>query len=134
VIDPSADRALFRQIADDLRAQIFDGRLKPGALLRGERALAFDYGVGERTVRAALDLLERETLIVRQAGRRAQVRVQPEREQVRVQRGSTLLVRPPTPKEREELRLEGGVLVVEILYGGRPAMLYAADRTLFTFS
>jgi GntR family transcriptional regulator len=51
------------QIAADLRQQIADGTLGPGALLPSEPELARDRGVSRQTARAALQVLEQEGLV-----------------------------------------------------------------------
>jgi GntR family transcriptional regulator len=53
-----------QQISDDLRQQIADGTLAPGAKLPTEAQLTDEYGVTRGTVRAALDILVNEGLIV----------------------------------------------------------------------
>lgn len=131
MIDPSADRAVYRQVADDLRDQIADRRLVPGQALRSEAAMAFDYGVGQRTVRQALHLLEGEGLIERRAGRTARVRVVEGRRDVRLARGSRVSVRRPTAAERREHRLAAGELLVEIDLYGRVSF-YPSDRVVLT--
>lgn len=59
--DPSATVALrpprYRQIADDLRAQIADRRWRPGDRLPSESALCARYGVSRATVRRAFGVL-----------------------------------------------------------------------------
>ena len=52
-----------QQIANDLRQQITNGTLGPGALLPSEPELARDHAVSRQTARAALQILEREGLI-----------------------------------------------------------------------
>jgi DNA-binding GntR family transcriptional regulator len=52
-----------QQIAAELRKQINDGTLGPGALLPSEPELARQHNVSRQTARAALQLLEREGLI-----------------------------------------------------------------------
>lgn len=47
----------FRRIMDDIRAQISDGRLRPGDRLPSTRDLAKQYNVSPGTVRAAVDRL-----------------------------------------------------------------------------
>jgi DNA-binding GntR family transcriptional regulator len=54
----------MRQIAEDLRQQIEDGAIGPGALLPSEPELARSHGVSRQTARAALQMLEREGLVV----------------------------------------------------------------------
>lgn len=53
-----------QQIAAELRQQIATGTLGPGALLPSEPELARDQGVSRQTARAALQILEREGLVV----------------------------------------------------------------------
>jgi GntR family transcriptional regulator len=53
-----------RQIADQLRQQIENGSLGPGALLPSEPELARGHGVSRQTARAALQILEQEGLVV----------------------------------------------------------------------
>jgi DNA-binding GntR family transcriptional regulator len=55
---------ITQQITADLRRQIQDGTLGPGALLPSEPELAREYGVSRQTARTALQTLEREGLIV----------------------------------------------------------------------
>ncbi|MFD9128057.1 GntR family transcriptional regulator [Kitasatospora sp. NPDC059571] len=55
---PAARRAAaYLDIADDLAAEIVDGRLRAGQNLPSERRLAAAYGVNRQTVRAALQHL-----------------------------------------------------------------------------
>ena len=63
MIDPSADRAVFRQLADLLRAQIESGELGPGEALPSELRLAQEYGISRTTVRQAIGQLRTEGLI-----------------------------------------------------------------------
>lgn len=61
--------AMYRRIADDLRARIVDGTYRPGDQLPTERKLMADYRVSRVVPRAALAILETEKYIVRQHGR-----------------------------------------------------------------
>lgn len=72
-LDRRADRALYRQLADLLRAQIEGGDLAPGHELPSETALADQYQVGRDTVRDALWQLRAEGLITTERGRPASV-------------------------------------------------------------
>jgi len=58
----------YLRIAEDLRTQIRRGELGPGARLPDQRSLARTFGVTLMTLRQALELLEREHLIVRRHG------------------------------------------------------------------
>lgn len=53
-----------QQISDDLRQQIADGTLAPGTKLPTEAQLTDQYGVTRGTVRAALEILVNEGLIM----------------------------------------------------------------------
>jgi GntR family transcriptional regulator len=76
-VDPASDRAVFRQIADQLRATIEDGRLREGDRLPSEAQLIEHYGVARMTVRNALQLLEAEGLTRAEHGRGVYVRKKP---------------------------------------------------------
>lgn len=56
---------LYRQIYQTLKADIQSGRYAPGSQLPTESELVARFGVSRVTVRQALDLLQREGLIVR---------------------------------------------------------------------
>lgn len=58
----------YANLARDLQAAIFAGQHRPGSLLPGEHELAESHGVSRSTIRAALDLLERDGLIERKRG------------------------------------------------------------------
>jgi len=77
VIDPSGDRAVYKQIADHLRAAIGRERLGPGDQLPSEAQLMAHYGVARMTARNALRLLQDEGLITAEHGRGVYVRARP---------------------------------------------------------
>ena len=56
-IDPASDRAVYKQIADHLRAAIGKGRLREGDQLPSEAQLMSHYGVARMTARNALRIL-----------------------------------------------------------------------------
>ena len=58
----------YHTIAEALRDRIRKGELKPGAPLENQRKLAQSFGVTLMTLRQALEVLERENLIVRRHG------------------------------------------------------------------
>jgi GntR family transcriptional regulator len=63
------DQPITQRITTDLRRQIENGTLGPGALLPSEPEVARAYGVSRQTARTALQALEREGLIVVRARR-----------------------------------------------------------------
>src|SRR5688572_941729 len=58
----------YHRIAEALREQIRQGEFLAGASLPNQRKLAKTFGVALMTLRQALELLEREHLIVRRHG------------------------------------------------------------------
>lgn len=67
------------RITSDLRQQIQEGQLGPGALLPSEPELAREYDVSRQTARTALQALEQEGLITVRARRGRIVRIPPRR-------------------------------------------------------
>jgi GntR family transcriptional regulator len=76
-IDPTSDRPVYRQIADQLRTAIREGRYAEGDLLPSETALAETYGVSRMTARQAIDVLKVEGLVESEHGRGVFVRRRP---------------------------------------------------------
>ena len=60
VIEPASSTPAYRQIANGLRQQLVEGRLKPGDLLPPVRQLALDLGVHFNTVALAYRTLAEE--------------------------------------------------------------------------
>jgi DNA-binding FadR family transcriptional regulator len=58
----------YRQVADQLRAQVLTGALAPGERLPNESELSVMFGVGRSTVREALRVLSSQHLIVTSRG------------------------------------------------------------------
>ena len=58
------DEPITQRISADLRRQIQEGILGPGALLPSETEVAREYGVSRQTARSALQALEHEGLVV----------------------------------------------------------------------
>jgi GntR family transcriptional regulator len=73
---PDMDRKtpLWEQIADDLRARIESGELKPGQLIASEAELITAYGTSRPTARQAVAYLRRTGLVVTEHGRGTRVR------------------------------------------------------------
>lgn len=77
VVDKGADRPVFKQIADDLRAQIATGSWGAGERIPSESQLMDRYGVARMTVRQALGALKAEGLLLAEHGRGVFVRGRP---------------------------------------------------------
>lgn len=67
-LDPRSDRPLALQLADLLRAEIQEGRRRPGSQLPTESEFQNEYGVSRTTIRAALAALAGEGLVVTRKG------------------------------------------------------------------
>ncbi|MFD9486353.1 GntR family transcriptional regulator [Streptomyces sp. NPDC059991] len=76
-LDPTGDRAVFRQIADHLREAIEKGRFREGDKLPSETELVDHYGVSRMTVRNSLSILQGEGLAVSEHGKGVFVRPRP---------------------------------------------------------
>lgn len=66
---PVRRNRMYEQVADQIRRQIIEGKLKSGDQLPPERELASQFGVSRVTARQALTLLMAEGLIQNQVGR-----------------------------------------------------------------
>src|SRR5271166_213263 len=76
-VDPASDRAVYKQIADHLRAAIGRGGLREGEQLPSEARLMEHYGVARMTIRNALRVLQDEGLVTAEHGRGVYVRARP---------------------------------------------------------
>lgn len=68
MINPRSPIPLYRQLADLLTAKIRQGEYRPGRRIPSEHQLAAAYGIGRPTVRQAIDLLVRKSLLSRRRG------------------------------------------------------------------
>ncbi|MGV9368351.1 MULTISPECIES: GntR family transcriptional regulator [Micromonospora] len=128
MIDPSSDRAVFRQLADLLRDRITSGDLAPGASLPSELRLAQEHGLSRTSVRQAIALLRSEGLVIVKPPRGTFVRAVEPAETVTLLKGDTASARMPTPAERRELEIGEGVPVLVVFRADGSRELYAADR------
>lgn len=76
-VNPRDDRAVYLQIADQIRGQIQDGSLVPSQQLPSERQLMEGFATARGTVREALGVLKAEGLVVSEHGRGVFVRAKP---------------------------------------------------------
>jgi GntR family transcriptional regulator len=101
-IDPAGDRAVYRQIADHLRAEIECGTRGPGTQLPSESRLMADYAVSRVTARRALGVLATDGLVTAEHGR-----------------GWFVRRKPPVRRLRSDMQTSDRPLRVEVLYVGR---------------
>ena len=132
MIDPSADRAVFRQLADLLRDQIQSGALAPGEPLPSELRLAQEHGISRTTVRQAIGQLRTEGLVTVDRPRGTFVRVPEPTELITLRRGEKAGARMPTDAERRAHRLAEGVPVLVITAPDGTTTVHPADRVQLT--
>ena len=68
----------WQRVAGDIERQIADGALAPGDMLRGERAMAEEFGVAISTVRRAVKDLRDRGIVVTLPAKGTFVAGQPE--------------------------------------------------------
>jgi DNA-binding transcriptional MocR family regulator len=126
MIDPTADRPVYKQLADLIRDEIQAGRLAAGQRLPAEHDYADEHGISRYSVRHAMGVLRREGLIrtdrmgsrVRDHGRMVVIDLRP---------GDVVGARMPTDQERRELRIDEGIPVI-VVTRGADREIYPADR------
>ncbi|WP_328461491.1 winged helix-turn-helix domain-containing protein [Actinoplanes sp. NBC_00393] len=132
MIDHSADRAVFRQLADLLRRQIESGELAPGEALPSELRLADDYRISRTTVRQAIGQLRSEGLVTVDRPRGTFVRIPEPVEVITLARGDRVSARMPTDTERRKYRLRDGVPVLVVTAHDGTETVHPADRFQLT--
>ncbi len=132
MIDPTADRAVFRQLADLLRSQIMSGELGPGEPLPSELRLADEYDISRTTVRQAIGQLRTEGLVTVDRPRGTFVRVPEAVELIALGRGERASARMPTDAERRKHRLGEGVPVLVVIAADGSETVHPADRVHLT--
>lgn len=95
----------YRQIADEIQAQILDGSLSPGERLPGEVELAEMFGVTRSTVREGLRQLESDGLVHRPSPRRLEVAM-PQIDQLATRAGRAMVLMKVTFRELWQVALE----------------------------
>ncbi|MBO3751499.1 winged helix-turn-helix transcriptional regulator [Streptosporangiaceae bacterium NEAU-GS5] len=129
MIDPSADRPVYKQLADLVRGQIERGELHPEQRLPAETDYVREFGISRDSVRRAMGLLRAEGLVTT-TQRGSRVRPESDVDEVEVPPHVAIGSRMPTDQERREFRIEPGVPVFVLRYpDGREAVL-PADRVL----
>jgi GntR family transcriptional regulator len=74
VIDPTSDRPVYQQVADELRQRILDGAVTPGDQMPSETELMNEFGISRTTARLTYGVLRAEGLIDSLRGRGVFVR------------------------------------------------------------
>lgn len=131
MIAPQDDRAIYRQVADDLRKRIAAGELRPGDDLPVEAALAAQYSIGKDAVRDALALLVAGGLVEKRRGHPSRVRHTPPMATVDVPPGHLIGARAATAAESCDWGIpeHAPVLVLIEEPSGVEVDAWPADRT-----
>lgn len=129
MIDPDSGRPVYRQLADEIRAQIEKGELRPGQRLRTEPEYVDEHGISRESVRKAMAELRAGGLIVttKQGSR---VRPLVEVTRVTISRHTQVSTRMPTLQERRKLGIGEGVPVFVVEHPDGKPEIFAGDRTL----
>lgn len=128
VIFPGRDPVGYVELAEELRAQITSGKIRPGQRLPSETTLAQTYGVASKTARAALRMLRDEGLAVSVRGYGVVVREPVEPETVTVTPADTVSARMPTFAERDRYDMTEGVPLLVVTHSDGLQDLWPADR------
>jgi DNA-binding GntR family transcriptional regulator len=127
-VDPNADRAVYKQLADQIRSQIKEGELEPGQRLPAQKDYMQEHGISRDSVDRAMHVLRSEGLIVTDR-RGSYVRSDGERIVVRVEQGR-ISARMPSEPERRELRLAEGVPLLVVAGADGSEQVHPADRAV----
>ncbi|GAB3856474.1 hypothetical protein GCM10029963_52910 [Micromonospora andamanensis] len=132
MIDFGAERAVYQQLADLVRASIESGEIAPGGLLPSSKTLEQTYGVSRETVRRALAVLRAEGLVITEPSYGTRVREASERRRVSVPRGASIVSGPASHAQRQALGVPVGEHVLVVTMGGRVIGEYPASTTELT--
>jgi GntR family transcriptional regulator len=100
-VDTSDERAIYRQVADEIKGLIATGKLREGEALPPVRQLARDLGVNLNTIATAYRELQDEGLIV-----------------VRHGSGATVTSRTAKEREQDDLRKPLRTALTELVLAG----------------
>lgn len=118
----------YHDVAAEIRTAVDGGDLPPGCQLPSETDLAKRFGCGRDTVRDALADLAQEGIVIKQRGKRTIVRERPTRTPVPLPAGATIVARPVTRHEIEDLGWPPGTAVIEVHTAASNPICYPGDR------
>jgi DNA-binding transcriptional MocR family regulator len=128
VVDPGADRAVYKQLADLIRDQIKSGELSPGRRLPAQKDYMQEHGISRDSVERAMQVLRSEGLVVTDR-RGSYVRGRDELVEVQVERGR-ITARMPSEPERRGLGVAEGVPLLVVAGADGSERVHPADRTV----
>jgi DNA-binding FadR family transcriptional regulator len=133
MISPDSAIAYYVQLAGILRERIRSGAYPPGTMLPSEPRLGQEFGVARETVRRAVRELRIEGLVVIRKGVGTRVVEPSDDKPVALKRGTTFVVRMPTPEDVAEYGVPQGEPILIVTYGvNPPQVLSAGGRTFKT--
>jgi DNA-binding GntR family transcriptional regulator len=132
MIDPEADRPIYKQLLDLVRGQIERGELVPGQRIPTEQDYVQRHGISRDSVRRAMATLRADGLIVTTA-RGSIVRLQQDKDEVVMHPVARVTSRMPTTEERRRFGLLEGVPVLVVERADGDTEVFPADRTTLVF-
>jgi DNA-binding transcriptional regulator YhcF (GntR family) len=127
-VDPGADRAVYKQLADLIRNQIKSGELPPGRRLPAQKDYMQEHGISRASVDRAMHVLRSEGLIVTDR-RGSRVRSHSDQITVLVERGR-ITARMPSDPERRDFGVAEGVPLLVVAGADGSEQVHPADRTV----
>ncbi|SCF13510.1 winged helix-turn-helix domain-containing protein [Micromonospora mirobrigensis] len=131
-IDPYSHTPVYVQLADLIRERIESGDLAAGAPVGTELQLSQEHGIGRDAVRMAISLLRSEGLVTTTRPMGTRVREVPQRRQVELRPGATVVARMPSGKERRTMQLDEGVPILEVRNPGGEVEVLPGDEVELT--
>ncbi|WP_433221390.1 winged helix-turn-helix domain-containing protein [Dactylosporangium sp. CS-047395] len=117
-------------VAASIRDAIVSGRYPPGSALPSEQQLYVEYECGRDTVRAALEVLRGEGLVIKRRGFAAQVAAQVERAPVPLPAGAAVGARMPLRPEAAEHGCRPQIPLLTVTDSAGLVSVYPADRVV----
>ncbi|MEV7966605.1 winged helix-turn-helix domain-containing protein [Sphaerisporangium sp. NPDC088356] len=128
MIDPDADRPVYKQLVDLVHEQIERGRLGPDQRLPAESDYVEMHGISRDSERRAMGVLRAEGLIVT-TNRGSRVRAGRQRSVVQIGDCDVVTARMPSEPERRQLGVKEGVPIFVVERSGGERELLPGDRT-----
>ncbi|MEO1088326.1 MAG: GntR family transcriptional regulator [Acidobacteriota bacterium] len=113
-IDPSASQPIYRQLMEQVQAQIAGGRLEAGDFLTSVRQLAKAFDVNPMTISRAFTLLESDGLVERVRGKGMRVLAPHRGESVAERQAHLEPLLLATAQRAHELNLPAEVVISQL--------------------
>lgn len=127
-INPTAERPMYRQLADHLRDLVNSGEWPAGRNLPSEADLGHEYETSQATVRKALAALRAEGLVEPVRGRHWRVRERGDLTVLPLKPGDKIRARIATRGDQERHGIPEGVAVLVVQRPGEAERVYRADE------